>query len=196
MAKYVGVTHVDSVTGIPGFKAPMKNGPSYPSIKGLNIEWADTSRWPIQHPDDFPVFYGTCDDDADLEDPGVIKVFEDIVDDDTGDVNTAFDQYTELLDLELKARLPSVVSARQFRLALADANLLDSVETEINNLTEPARSKALIEWEYCTEVDKGSPLIQKLYPKLNLTEDQVDDIFTAAAEIGPVDPEEDPTQEV
>jgi len=184
--KYIAVTYVDRVTKIPGFKEPMKRGPVHPDVKGLNIEWWDQSRWPIEHPDDYPLFYGTCDDDADLDIPGVMKVFEDSDTD-----GTAKEQYDLMWNQELKARLPRVATARQIRLALLDAGLLDSVQTAFDDLKEPLKTKAQIEWEYATEIDKNSPLIQKLYPKLGLSEEQLDDLFVAASEIGPTDPDAD-----
>jgi len=190
MAKYVAVTYVDKKTGIPGFKEPMKRGPVHPDVKGLNIEWWDASRWPIQHPDGYPLFYGTCDDDANLEIDGVMRVFKDNDHD-----GTAEEQYNELWNQELKARLPSVATARQIRLALLDAGLLDSIQNAFTDLAEPMKTRAQIEWEYATEINKNSPLIQKLYPKLGLTEEQLDDLFVAAAEIGPTNPDADDTKE-
>jgi len=186
--KYIAVTYVDKKTGVPGYKEPMKRGPVHPDVKGLNIEWWDASRWPISHPDDYPSFYGTCDDDADLDIPGVVYVFEDNEND-----GTAKEQYDQLWNQELKARLPSVATARQIRLALVDAGLLDSVQNAFTDLAEPLKTKAQIEWEYATEIEKNSPLIQALYPKLGLTEDQLDDLFVAAANMGSTNPNEDTT---
>lgn len=186
MAKYIAVTHIDRKTGVPGFEAPMKNGPVYPNVKGLNIEWWDLSRWPITHPDDYPLFYGTCDDDADLDLKGVMRVFED--NPDTG--VTALDTYNELREQEYTNRLPAVVTPRQIRLALLDEGLLDSVQNIIDTLDEPLRSKANIEWEYSLNIDKYSPLVQKLYPLLGLTTEQLDDLFTKAAESYPTRPDE------
>jgi len=187
--KYIAVTYVDKLTGIPGYKEPMRKGPVHPDVKGLNIEWWDASRWPIEHPDDYPRFYGTCDDDADLDIPGVVRVFEDDEHD-----GTAKEQYDALWNQELKARLPLVATPRQIRLALLDAGLLDSVTTAFADLAEPMKTKAQIEWEYATEIEKNSPLIQKLYPKLGLTEDELDDLFVAAASIGRTDPDEGITE--
>jgi hypothetical protein len=186
--KYIAVTYVDKKTGVPGFKEPMKRGPVHPEVKGLNIEWWDASRWPIQHPDDYPLFYGTCDDDADLDISGVMRVFEDNEHD-----GTAKEQYDQLWNQELKSRLPRVATARQIRLALVDAGLLDSVQTAFEDLSEPLKTKAQIEWEYATEIEKNSPLIQALYPKLGLTEDDLDDLFVAAANMGSTNPNEDTT---
>lgn len=37
---HICVTHVDVSTGIPCNIAPMSQGPSFPLVKGLYIEWA------------------------------------------------------------------------------------------------------------------------------------------------------------
>jgi len=182
--KYIAVTYVDNKTGIPGFKEPMKNGPRHPDVKGLHIEWWDQSRWPITHPDAYPLFYGTCDDDADLKLPGVMHVFED-KEDITGE-----EQYNKVWNQEIEARLPTVASARQIRLALVDVGLLDSVQDAFADLAEPLKTKAQIEWEYATEIEKNSPLIQNLYPKLGLSKEQLDDLFVAAVGMRPTDPNE------
>ena len=165
--KYISVTHVDSRTKVPGFKAPMKNGPGFPEVKGLIIEWWDQSRWPIQHPDEYPLFYGKCSADADTEIPGVIRVMEKEV-------------YDELYAMELRARKPSTATPLQIRLALLKLNMLDDVQNFIENLEEPARSLVLMEWEYALEIDKNSTTIQTLAADMGLTTEQLDDIFVLA----------------
>lgn len=65
---YICVTHVDSLTKLPADIAPLSNGPAMPEVKGLQILWWNQSEWPT----DMSLFYGTCDDDADLDVPGVI----------------------------------------------------------------------------------------------------------------------------
>lgn len=67
---YICVTHVDVSTRIPCNIAPMSQGPAFPSVKGLYIEWANQSQWPT----DYPLFYGMCDDDADVSLQGIVKV--------------------------------------------------------------------------------------------------------------------------
>lgn len=76
---YICVTEVDSVTGIPCTVAPQRNGPRMPSIKGLILDWADKSTWPVSEIVNgvylrAPRYYGTCDDDADTTVPGVLEV--------------------------------------------------------------------------------------------------------------------------
>ena len=49
-----------------------------PQIKGLVLDWADKSTWPVElGPTGIylraPKYYGTCDDDADLTVAGVLE---------------------------------------------------------------------------------------------------------------------------
>lgn len=73
--------------------------------------------------------------------------------------------------------VPAVVSARQARLALIGAGLLDAVETAVAGLSSAHR----VEWEYATEVHRDHALIADLATALDLTSAQVDDLFRAAA---------------
>lgn len=68
--KHLTFTHVDAVTGVPGYAAPMRNGPAFPSVAGLAYLFALESLYPTEK----PVFYGTCDDDADAGTPGVLHI--------------------------------------------------------------------------------------------------------------------------
>jgi hypothetical protein len=77
--KHIVVTEVDSVTKVPCTEAPMANGPSMPDVKGLALDWADMSTWPVELDATgvylrAPKYYGTCDDDADVLIPGVLEV--------------------------------------------------------------------------------------------------------------------------
>ena len=175
--KYIAVTHVDSRTKVPCFKAPMRNGPTFPDVKGLDIEWWDESRWPIQHPDDYPLFYGTCDEDADTDIPGVIRILEK-------------DNYDDLHAMELRARKPSVATPLQIRLALIKLDMLEQIQNFIAALQEPAKTIVLTEWEYTLEFNKNSSTIQSLGAQMGLTEEQLDEIFELAASISPgsIDP--------
>lgn len=67
---YICVTYVDAATKIPCNVAPMSTGPSYPDLQDLNIEFWNESIWPT----DFPLFYGTCADNIDINTPGIVKV--------------------------------------------------------------------------------------------------------------------------
>lgn len=77
--KYVVVTEVDAGTGVPCVDAPMRTGPSMPTVKGLELDWANKSTWPIELAADgrylrAPRYYATCDDDAVTTVPGVLEV--------------------------------------------------------------------------------------------------------------------------
>jgi hypothetical protein len=67
---YLKFTHVDAATGIPCTVEPMRRGPAWPKVKGLKIEFGDQRNWPTNT----PMFFGTCDDDADTDVKGVIGV--------------------------------------------------------------------------------------------------------------------------
>lgn len=63
------VTHVDARTGIPCTIAPMSHGPAFPKVKGLIVEFGNQTQWPTNE----PLFFGFCDDDADLTIAGVVR---------------------------------------------------------------------------------------------------------------------------
>jgi hypothetical protein len=78
MMKHIVLTEVDAKTKVPCTVEPQRTGPSMPQIKGLVLDWADKSTWPVEiHPTGkylrAPKYYGTCDDDADLTVAGVLE---------------------------------------------------------------------------------------------------------------------------
>lgn len=73
--------------------------------------------------------------------------------------------------------IPTTVSMRQARLALLQSNLLDEVNTAIASGTEADK----ITWEYATEVNRTDALVSNMAIALNLTETDLDDLFTLAA---------------
>jgi hypothetical protein len=76
---------------------------------------------------------------------------------------------------------PEAVTARQARLALLGAGLLDNVDATLASIPDPlSRRAAQIEWEYALEIRRDSPLVAALAPLLGLTAEQVDDLFRAA----------------
>jgi hypothetical protein len=77
--------------------------------------------------------------------------------------------------------VPVSISMRQARLALLQAGLLSAVEAAINDLTEPDKSAARIEWEYATEMRRDHALIAALAAEMQLSEQQIDGLFIAAA---------------
>ena len=77
---YLSITQIDAVTGIICTAEPMRTGPSYPQIKNCNIVWCDKSTWPITTTAEgahtrAPLFFGTCDDDAVINIPGVVATY-------------------------------------------------------------------------------------------------------------------------
>jgi hypothetical protein len=181
---YICVTHVDAQTKVAGYKRPMYNGPTFPDVKGLEIIWWDQSNWPLTHPDQYPKFYGTCDDDADTTIDGVVKVLTQ-------------EEYDAAYESEIWARKPKVVTARQARLALLHKGLLANVQSAIESLEEPLKSQAKIEWEYSIEIQRFSPIVEAVGTALNLTSQEIDELFETAANIDSIlnTPPEVPTEE-
>lgn len=76
---HIVVTEVDALTKIPCTVEPQRTGPSLPKLKGLKLDWADRSTWPVELAQNgtylrAPKYYGTCDDDADLNVSGVLEI--------------------------------------------------------------------------------------------------------------------------
>jgi hypothetical protein len=76
---FIVVTHIDAITGILGTQEPMKNGPVIPKINGLSIKFGTViGQFLACNPDGTyvypPLYYGECDDDADISLEGVVKV--------------------------------------------------------------------------------------------------------------------------
>lgn len=90
-------------------------------------------------------------------------------------------RFVHVLEDAPEPEVPQSISMRQARLALLGAGLLSTVETSIDNLDEPDRSAARIEWEYATEMRRDHHLITALAAEMQLSEQQVDDLFIAAA---------------
>lgn len=87
-------------------------------------------------------------------------------------------EYVALLDL-LKpiSWSPSSVTMRQARLALLSNNILDKVDSMLTS------SESKINWEYATEVYRNSTLVSEMQTALNLTDEQVDNLFIEASKL-------------
>lgn len=77
---YISITHIDADTGIICTAEPMRTGPSFPQIKNCSIYWDNRSTWPIDTTPEgayavAPLYFGTCDDDADLTVTGVVSTY-------------------------------------------------------------------------------------------------------------------------
>ncbi|MCL2344806.1 MAG: hypothetical protein FWC58_03005, partial [Desulfobulbus sp.] len=73
--------------------------------------------------------------------------------------------------------VPSVVTARQGRLALLEAGLLDGIEAAIREMPRAAQ----ITFEYATEFARDWPLLLAVAEAANLSDEDVDNLFIRAA---------------
>lgn len=75
------------------------------------------------------------------------------------------------------------LTARQLRLGLIDNGISPSdVQAALEALPAGAqREKALVEWEYAATFDRLHPLIATVGAALDLTDKQIDTMWTAAA---------------
>lgn len=69
------------------------------------------------------------------------------------------------------------VSPRQFRLALNQAGLRQTVETAVASADQDTKDT----WEFATQVDRGDPALNAMAASLGITDAQLDDLFTLAA---------------
>lgn len=73
------------------------------------------------------------------------------------------------------------VTMRQARLALLESGKLDLVAPAIDQLSEPDRTKARIEWEFAQDVRKDWPALQLLAPAIGLDDAELTALFNHAA---------------
>ena len=79
--------------------------------------------------------------------------------------------------------VPTEITMRQARLALLDIGLLANVQTAINTLPEPAKTKAQIEWEYSNALQRDNPFVTTLGTALGLSSDDIDNLFITASRL-------------
>lgn len=79
--------------------------------------------------------------------------------------------------------IPESVTMRQCHIALPDAGLLDAVKSSIATMPGTDGERARIDWEYAQEVRRDWPLIDGLGSQLGMTDQQIDDLFVAAAAV-------------
>lgn len=77
---FIAITQIDSQTKIVCTEKPMQTGPELPKIKGFIFEFDNSSIWPIPTTPEGtltepPLFFGSCDDDADLSVSGVVSTY-------------------------------------------------------------------------------------------------------------------------
>lgn len=85
---------------------------------------------------------------------------------------------------ELRAAMPTI-TARQFRLGLINAGItLQEVDDQIALIADPAeKAVAEIEWTYASTFERLHPLVVTVSLALNLTPEQVDSLWTWAADL-------------
>lgn len=76
---YIALTNIDASTGVLCTVEPMRTGPALPQVKGFVFDWDNQSIYPIDCSAngtylETPLYYGTCDDDADTTLTGVVTV--------------------------------------------------------------------------------------------------------------------------
>jgi hypothetical protein len=81
--------------------------------------------------------------------------------------------------LSPKVIVPQTVSRFQARAALLGAGLLEQVET----MMESADPLAKLAWQEGQEVRRNSPLVRSMAQALQLSDEQLDDLFIQAAMI-------------
>ena len=93
-------------------------------------------------------------------------------------IKTKAEQEKAYLAAKAKALVPNSITPRQARLKLLEAVLLDNLEAIIT--TNRAWQ---IEWEYATEVNRDSPLINAVAVQAGLTSEQIDQMFIEASKL-------------
>lgn len=81
-------------------------------------------------------------------------------------------------------RAPQVITPRQFRLWLANNNLMSAARAVINGMTAgPEKEKALIEWDYAVAIERDHPLTLLVATAIGLTSPQIDQAFREASQL-------------
>lgn len=161
--KYLKFTYVDVVTGVSVATEPAMNGTQFPGVVGLQFVWARESAYPTAVPE----FFGTCPDDSDTGQPGVIGAFVEA-------------DYNSMHDDELNARIPQSVTIRQGRRALLDAGYIPAIDAFIASLPSPQKEQAQNDWEYASTIERGAPLTATLAAVLGLDKAAMDALFVKA----------------
>ncbi len=78
------------------------------------------------------------------------------------------------------SNVPASVTMRQARMALLAQGVLSQVDSAINNLPDPQKTAARIEWEYSNEVQRNNPFVALLGAALDMNAAQLDDLFIQA----------------
>jgi hypothetical protein len=79
--------------------------------------------------------------------------------------------------------IPQEIPLWAFRAILTIEGIHASVETLINNLPEPDKTVANIQWNYGNYIERSHPLINSLGSILGLNKNQIDNIFIEASKL-------------
>lgn len=164
--QYIKFTYVDASTGVPVTDAPAANGPQFPAVAGLEFAWARESQYPTH----IPEFFGTCPDDSDADEPGVLGVYPQ-------------SDWEQMREAEILARnpVPTSCTRRRGRLALLKAGKLDMAEGAIDAIPDATQRRAAqIEYEADTW-ERANPFLVALWLGMGGTESELDDLFRLAA---------------
>lgn len=82
---------------------------------------------------------------------------------------------------EVEPVVPVVVLMAQAKLELHSNGMLSAVEQLLDELPEPERTAAMIEWAQRRTLEREHPLVTYVADKLPLTAQQLDELFTGAA---------------
>lgn len=99
------------------------------------------------------------------------------------ETQTARDPTPEELAERARADVPASVHLWRLRAACRQAGHFAAIEAAIAAMPEPTASIAHEAWEYGHEIERASTLLAQLAAAVPLTQQQVDDLFRAAAAI-------------
>lgn len=167
--KYIKYTYVDSVTGVSVEKRPAVNGPIPPAVQGLEFVWARES----QYPTDKPEFFGTCPDSSGINFEGVLGSF-------------VKEDWDNMWADELLARnpVPDSVARAQGKAVLIGAGLWKDVLAFVAAIEDPTeQALAEVALHDTQRWNRNSPFLTSMKVALGLSDEQLNDLFIAAAKI-------------
>lgn len=86
-----------------------------------------------------------------------------------------------VLQYEYAEDIPVAVTMRQARLALLQSGLLPNINDLIASMPGEGGEAARIEWDYSNIVERGRPVVEAIAAELQLSGEQVDNLFILAA---------------
>lgn len=87
------------------------------------------------------------------------------------------------IEIATKPIVPDEVQLWRVRTVLKLMNLETTVATALNSLEEPTKTGALYIWDYGTTIERNSQTVLFLQSVLEMTNEQVDEIFIQANNI-------------